>query len=50
MTERLILRRWCDDDRRPFAEMNSDPEVMRYFPDSLTTDESDAFMERIERG
>lgn len=50
VTERLILRRWCDDDRRPFAEMNSDPEVMRFFPGSLTTDESDAFIERIERG
>ncbi len=27
---RLILRHWAPDDRRPFALMNSDPEVMRY--------------------
>ncbi|SQC93669.1 Uncharacterised protein [Cedecea neteri] len=30
-TERLLLRPWRDDDAAPFAEMNADPEVMRYF-------------------
>lgn len=29
-TERLVLRRWTEDDAEPFAEMNADPEVMRY--------------------
>jgi RimJ/RimL family protein N-acetyltransferase len=49
-TDRLILRRWTDADRAPFAELNADPEVMRYFPRSLTSDESDAFVDRIEQG
>jgi hypothetical protein len=29
-TERLLMRR--DSDRAPFAALNADPEVMRYFP------------------
>lgn len=49
-TERVTLRHWTDGDRAPFAELNSDPEVMRYFPQCLTKDESDAFIERIVRG
>jgi RimJ/RimL family protein N-acetyltransferase len=39
-TERLILRRWKDSDREPFAEMNADPRVMEFFPDTLTRAES----------
>jgi len=31
-TERLLLRRWRDEDRAPFAVMGRDPEVMRYSP------------------
>jgi ribosomal-protein-alanine N-acetyltransferase len=49
-TQRLILRRWADDDRAPFAEMNADPAVMRYFPKVMTTQESDAMVDRIEQG
>jgi RimJ/RimL family protein N-acetyltransferase len=49
-TQRLILRRWTDDDRAPFAEMNADPEVMRYFPNVMTKQESDAMVDRIEQG
>ena len=49
-TERLILRRWTDDDRGPFAELNADPEVMRYFPNTLTKVESDALVDRFEQG
>ena len=49
-TERLILRRWTDDDREPFADLNADPEVMRYFPNTLTKVESDALVDRIEQG
>jgi RimJ/RimL family protein N-acetyltransferase len=26
-----VLRQWKDSDLEPFAEMNADPEVMRYF-------------------
>ena len=47
-TERLVLRRWRPDDRAPFAEMNADPRVMEYFPSVLTTEESNAFVDRIE--
>ena len=49
-TERLILRRWTDEDREPFADLNADTEVMRYFPNTLTKDESDALVERIKQG
>jgi RimJ/RimL family protein N-acetyltransferase len=31
-TDRLLMRRWRESDRDPFAAMNADPEVMRYFP------------------
>ncbi len=39
-TERLILRQWQESDIAPFAEMNSDPEVMKYFPKILSFDET----------
>ena len=47
-TERLLLRRWRPDDREPFAQLNADPAVMRYFPNPLSRAESDAFIERTE--
>lgn len=47
-TERLLLRRWRSGDRAPFAALNADPEVMRYFPAPLSADESDAFIDHIE--
>lgn len=47
-TERLTLRRWRDSDRAPFAEMNADPVVMEHFPEPLTRERSDAFIDRIE--
>jgi ribosomal-protein-alanine N-acetyltransferase len=49
-TERLLLRRWRDVDRGPFAEMNADPLVMRYFPNAMTREQSDSMIERIENG
>jgi RimJ/RimL family protein N-acetyltransferase len=47
-TERLLLRRWRDEDRESFARMNADPLVMEYFPAPLTRAESDALVDRIE--
>ena len=47
-TERLILRRWISADRRVFAEMNADPEVMEHFPGVLSRAESDRLADRIE--
>jgi len=46
-TKRLLLRQWRDSDRVVFAEMNDDPEVMRYFPKRLTRAESDALADLI---
>jgi ribosomal-protein-alanine N-acetyltransferase len=47
-TERLVLRRWRDEDRAPFAALNADAEVMRHLPAPLTRAESDAMVDRIE--
>lgn len=47
-TERLLMRRWRDADRAPFAAMNADPEVMRYLLEPLDRAASDAYMDRIE--
>lgn len=44
------MRRWHSEDREPFAEMNADPDVMRYFPAPLDRAASDAFVDRIEAG
>src|SRR5215469_4114599 len=46
-TARLVLREWREADRVPFAKINADPEVMRYFPSTLTAEETDAALERI---
>jgi RimJ/RimL family protein N-acetyltransferase len=45
-TERLRLRDWCDTDRGVFAAMNADPEVMRYFPETQSREESNASVDR----
>ena len=47
-TDRLLLRRWRDDDREPFARMNADPAVMEHFPVPLSRQESDLLMDDIE--
>lgn len=47
-TPRLLLRRWREGDREPFAAMNADPQVMEHFPGLLTRAESDARIDRIE--
>jgi ribosomal-protein-alanine N-acetyltransferase len=48
-TERLILRDWVEGDRVPFARMNADPRVMRYFPATLDGSGSDRFADAIAR-
>jgi ribosomal-protein-alanine N-acetyltransferase len=47
VTPRLFLRRWTDADREPFAAMNANAEVMRFFPRTLTPEESDSAVDRI---
>lgn len=49
-TPRLLLRPWRDADREPWAAMSVDPEVMTYFPATLTREESDAFVDRAQQG
>lgn len=48
-TERLLLRRFRDADRAPFAAMNADPQVMEHFPAPLSREESDALLVRFEQ-
>ncbi len=47
-TDRLLMRRWRDSDREPFAELNGDPDTLRFFPKTLSRAESDAFVDLIE--
>ncbi len=47
-TGRLLLRRWREEDREPFAALNADPVVMEHFPSTLTREQSDALVDRIE--
>jgi RimJ/RimL family protein N-acetyltransferase len=50
VTDRLVLRPWQAADLAPFAALNADPEVMRFFPSTLTRAESDALAARIIEG
>jgi len=43
----VILRNWRETDRDVFHEINSDPEVMRFFPFRRTRAQSDALMDRL---
>ena len=47
-TRRLLLRRWRDSDREPFAALNADPRVMQFFPAVLSRTDSDRLVDRIE--
>jgi ribosomal-protein-alanine N-acetyltransferase len=47
VTNRLRLRQWQDADLGPFAALNADPDVTRYFPERLTSGRSDEFATKI---
>jgi len=47
-TGRLLLRRWRESDREPFAELNGDPQTLVFFPQTLDRAASDALIDRIE--
>lgn len=49
VSPRLVLREWQERDRAPFAEMNADPAVMRYFPAPFTLEESNEAADRYNR-
>ncbi|MFC4158072.1 GNAT family N-acetyltransferase [Chitinimonas lacunae] len=46
--ERIVLRQWHQDDLVPFARLNADPQVRRFFPSRLTRAESDAEAARAQ--
>ncbi|MCM1355055.1 MAG: GNAT family N-acetyltransferase [Staphylococcus sp.] len=48
-SERLILRSWKPEDLAPFAAINKDEQVMKYFPSPLTDEETEAFYLRIQK-
>jgi ribosomal-protein-alanine N-acetyltransferase len=48
LTNRLGLRGWTDEDLEPFAKMNSDINVMRYFQRPLSLAETRLFIVRIQ--
>ena len=48
-TDRLILRDWRDDDLKPFAAMNSDENVMEFYPAPYDRARSDALASRLQR-
>jgi len=48
-TDRLVMRRWQDGDREPFAALNADPHTMRFFPATLDRAASDKVVDRIEQ-
>jgi RimJ/RimL family protein N-acetyltransferase len=47
-TDRLLMRRWLDSDRAPFAALNADPETMLFFPQTLDREASDRLVDLIE--
>ncbi|HCT72715.1 MAG TPA: GNAT family N-acetyltransferase [Psychrobacter sp.] len=48
-TERLYLRQWQASDFAVFAEINADPEVMKYFPKLLSTAVSNAIAHKCQQ-
>lgn len=52
-TERLILRPWKEEDLLPFSKLNADPQVMEFFPKTLSLEETTSvfniFNERFRR-
>lgn len=47
ISERLGFRAWNENDYEPFAAMNSNENVMEYFPKALSKEESDNFATKI---
>ena len=47
-TKRLVLRQWQEQDFAVFAQLNSDPNVMEFFPAPLSQEQSDSLARRCE--
>ncbi len=48
-TERLLLRKWKDSDTKSFFLMNRDLDVMKYFPELLTDQQSLELINQINQ-
>lgn len=46
-TSRLLLRDWEEADLEPFSRLNADEQVMRYFPKTLSPEETHGFYQSI---
>ena len=46
-SQRLLFRKWRTSDRELFFEMNSDSVVMEFFPNVLSREESDGYLNNI---
>ncbi|MFD3273732.1 GNAT family N-acetyltransferase [Paenibacillus dendritiformis] len=46
-TSRLQLRDWAEADLEPFRRLNADKQVMRYFPKTLSPEETNVFYQSI---
>ena len=46
-SQRLVFRKWRTSDRELFFDMNSDPDVMAFFPNVLSREESGGFLNNI---
>lgn len=49
-TPRLVIRNWYNDDLDLFFEIQSDPEVMEFFPFRRNREESQLVMDRVRTG
>ncbi len=47
-TERLQLRTWHEEDITELTAINSDPEVMKFFPSTQSKEQSIAFIKRMQ--
>lgn len=47
-TDRLLLRAWKQEDYPHFAQLNADPSVMEYYPNTLSEDQSNAMADKIQ--
>lgn len=45
-TDRLLLRQWRESDRDAWAALTADPEVMEFFPATLTREQADSSLDR----
>jgi len=48
-SERLGFRNWFATDLSEFAKINADKEVMEHFPKSLSKEETEEFIERLQK-